>query len=91
MPLNIECSYSVIIYSLKIAMSMSTAGSGLSDTMNVLSNNLSPPRIVPRCVTGACHSANRRSMDWSESCGLVAFGSHGTVVVIDMVSHQVEL
>ena len=56
---------------------------------NVNSNQLIPPRITPRCVTGACHPANRRSMDWSESCGLVAYGSYGAIVVLDMVSLQV--
>ena len=70
-------------------MNTSVAGSDMPDSMNVLSSTVSPPRVAPRCVTGACHSANRKSMDWSESCGLIAFGSHGTVVVVDMVSQQV--
>lgn len=59
--------------------------------MNTSINNVSPPRIAPRCVTGACHPANRKSMDWSESCGLIAFGSHGAVVVVDVVSLQVKI
>ena len=52
-------------------------------------NNVLPPRIAPRCVTGACHPANKKSLDWSESCGLIAYGSHGAVVVVDSVSLQV--
>ena len=52
-------------------------------------SNVLPPRIAPRCVTGACHPANKKSLDWSESCGLIAYGNHGTVVVIDSVSLQV--
>ena len=60
-----------------------------SSVMNTSISNVSPPRIAPRCVTGACHPANRKSMDWSESCGLIAYGSHGAVVVVDAVSLQV--
>ena len=52
-------------------------------------NNVLPPRIAPRCVTGACHPANKKSLDWSESCGLIAYGSYGAVVVVDSVSLQV--
>ena len=44
-------------------------------------------QVVLRTVTGLCHSANRRAIDWSSS-GLVAYGSHGVVVVVDPVSLQ---
>ena len=60
-----------------------------SSVANNSINNVSPPRIAPRCVTGSCHPANRKSLDWSESCGLIAYGNHGTVVVVDAVSLQV--
>ena len=30
-------------------------------------NNVLPPRIAPRCVSGACHPAYKKSLDWSES------------------------
>ena len=72
-------------------MSLTAVGSDTpTSNMNPSINNVSPPRIAPRCVTGACHPANRKSMDWSESCGLIAFGSHGAVVVVDSVSLQVK-
>ena len=60
-----------------------------SSVTNNSTNNVSPPRIAPRCVTGSCHPANKKSLDWSESCGLIAYGNHGTVVVVDAVSLQV--
>ena len=46
-----------------------------------------PPvaQVVLRTITGLCHSANRRAIDWSSN-GLVAFASHGVVVVVDPVS-----
>ena len=62
-----------------------------SSVTNSSINNVLPPRIAPRCVTGSCHPANRKSLDWSESCGLIAYGSHGTVVVVDAVSLQVQI
>ena len=48
-----------------------------------------PPvaQVVLRTITGLCHSANRRAIDWSSN-GLVAFASHGVVVVVDPVSLQ---
>ena len=61
-----------------------------SSITNSSIGNVLPPRIAPRCVTGSCHPANRKSLDWSESCGLIAYGSHGTVVVVDAVSLQVQ-
>ena len=48
-----------------------------------------PPvaQVVLRTITGLCHSANRRAIDWSSN-GLVAFASHGVIVVADPVSLQ---
>ena len=44
-------------------------------------------QVVLRTITGLCHTANRRAIDWSSS-GLVAYASHGVVVVVDPVSLQ---
>ncbi len=45
--------------------------------------------VAPRTVTGACHATNSRAVDWSASCGLVAFASNCLVVLVDPVSLQV--
>ena len=48
-----------------------------------------PPvaQVVLRTIAGLCHSANRRAIDWSSN-GLLAYGSHGVVVVVDPISLQ---
>jgi WD40 repeat protein len=73
---------------LSVASSTSSIGDSarkqsLASTPSVL---YSP--VAVRNITGVCHASNRRAMDWSAACGLIAYGSHALVVVIDPVTLQ---
>ena len=39
-------------------------------------------QINLRTMTGTCHTLNKHAIDWSSN-GLIAYGSHGVVVIVD--------
>ena len=50
---------------------------------------VTPKRVSVRTLTGVCHPSNKRAIDWSDRSGLIAYGSHGSVVIVDPITFQV--